>query len=179
MIENQPPELDPATFNLDEWLTDDTDRSHRPARFVDVYRDLALAEEINSIAEERQARKAGAAALAVDEAVGDPQADNDLSAREEELLARLQGSRVRLTVVGLIRPEMEAATKDYSPDNPDYDYALLAESVTFPGGKKLTVDQWRRFHNTIGQGQFQRIVQAFKVATYTVPEVSAPFSRKS
>lgn len=180
MNENQDPTPDASTFKLDEWLTDDSDRSTRPVRYVDVYKDLSIAEEINEIAEQRQRIKAGAAAFAAeDESVGDARADNALDEREAALLERLQSAKVRLSVVGLIRPEIEAATEGLEASTPEFDYALLQESVIFPGGGKLTPEQWRKFHNTIGQGQFQRIIMAYKVATFQVPEITAPFSRKS
>lgn len=183
MTENTTP-LDAETFDLSDWITGG--KAHRPVKTVTVYRDLSLNAEVEAI----KAKLEALDAVPTDgegnpeESLGGDDEQAALEAEAETLLARMRSAKVTLKITGLIRPEIEEIQKRLKPkgldqSSPEYDYAVLAKACEFPGGQHITAEQWRAFHDAIGQGQFTRIIQTYQAAMMQVPDVTAPFSRTS
>ncbi len=171
----------PADFDLADWLAGGT--AHRPTRTVTVYRDLHLSAELErirtEIAAHEAARPTGADGQAEESVSGDDDYTAQLNRKAEQLLERIHAAKVDLTVRGLIRPELLAIQAKHEEGTPAHDYEVLAKAVEFPGPQQITAEQWARFHEVIGQAQFNRIVQTYAAAQNIVPEVDAPFSPRS
>ena len=181
MTETIHPTQDPADFDLDSWLVGGHD--HRPQRHVTVYRDLALNAEAQAAIDRLDAYdKAQATPVDKDgkpeeELGGDPERDA-LEARVIELFDRMKATTATVTVWGLTAAETKAVTDKYSTDDPLYEYAVIARAGRLEG-RELTMTQWQKFHETIGQGQWRVITAAYSDVTLNVPKVDAPFSVRS
>lgn len=180
MSENTP---DPATFDIADWLVGGT--NHRPTKTVTVYRDLSLYGQIEDIRERIEARD-----RAVTDSEGNPEESigggddgkAELEAEAEALLEKMRAAKVTITITGLIGPEEDEVGAELKAQGHDrggiqWTYHVLARAAEFPGGQRLTPEQWAQFHGVIGQGQFIRITKAYQEALLQVPDVSAPFSR--
>ncbi|WBL18520.1 hypothetical protein [Citricoccus sp. NR2] len=178
---------DPDTFDIADWLTPVGEKKHRRRETVTVQRhDPALVAEIQELKDEWARRELHNKAandddVKADLAVGEASTVDvsDLEARGAELSERIKATSVTLTVYASLGPEIDKAGVGVKNGDPLRDYRILADAVEFPGGVKLTADQWAAFHNTIGEGQMIKIMNAWSTATYSKPEVTAPFSRRS
>lgn len=181
------PTPDPETFDIADWLTPVGEKKHRRRETVTVQRhDPALVAEIQELKDEWARRELHNKAandddVKADLAVGEASTVDvsDLEARGAELSERIKATSVTLTVTASLGPEIEKAGIGLKAGDKKRDYRILSESVEFPGGVKLTADQWAAFHNTIGEPQMLEIINAWNLATYSKPEVTAPFSRRS
>jgi hypothetical protein len=175
LTENTAPSAE--TFNLSDWLTGGSE--HRPTRSVTVYRDLHLSAELDRIRAEiarYEAQTPVNSEGVTEKLLGEAAGTTEMHTRAEEILAKIRSVKVDLTVRGLIRPELLVIEEHHEPGTPAYEYEVFAKAVEFPGDQHLTPAQWAQFHEVIGQGQFNRVVQTYQAAQNTVPEVDAPFS---
>lgn len=169
---------DPAAFNIADWLTPVNQKDHRKTVEVTLIRDFSLEAEIYEFnALERQIKnKHQAGAVDPDASVADPSSATMLEARREELHARIRGASIVVTVRAMTQPEINKALGGLKPANDMYWPRVFAQSVEFPDGSKLDVQHWPEFRNTIGEGQFNQLVEAFNDASFRAPvKVNAPF----
>lgn len=184
-------DLDTDTFDLTGWLAGHDPDEYRPRKTVTVYLiKPGLKEEIDHLHEEHANREAAlkrAEATKADRSVSEPSANahqvalDRIEARMAELLEQLDGAKREITIVGMINPEVEAATQGVEKkDATGRTYALLAAAARVDG-KHVTVDGLKALHSAIGQGQWTQLVNAFTETTYGDPTggVTAPFSPRS
>lgn len=163
-------QLDPEFFDLDAWLSD----AKRPERSVVVYKRADLQAELDRLEERIQNIRA-----IPEEERSLADSPSKLEGEYEDLLAEISASKLEVTVRGLISTEVEKLKKkhDASKDgSSEFSYKVLAEAVVSP---KLDVAGWRRVHEVIGQGQLNKILNAYAAATDGIPNPSAAFLRKS
>ncbi|VXA92312.1 hypothetical protein [Citricoccus sp. K5] len=184
-------DLDPDTFDLTGWLAGHDPDEYRPRQTVTVYLiQPGLKDELDRLREEHTNRDAAvkrAETEKLQRSVAEPSANahqvalNRIEARMAELIEQVDEAKREITIIGMINPEVEAATADIErKDAAGRTYALLAASARVDG-KRVTVDGLKALHSAIGQGQWQQLVNAFNEATYGDPTggVTAPFSPRS
>lgn len=166
----------PDEFDLDTWLGDTT--YGRPEHSVVVYRDLSLMADVEEIQRQIEHAKAEAKAAGDDSLAGDGR--SDLESKAEALLEKMESVKLTVRVRGLIEPEVDEILKRTGEKSDEITvktrYEILASAVAYP---RLTPSQWAKMHQVIGNGQFAHIWLTYLKATNGVPDVSAPFSRKS
>jgi hypothetical protein len=184
-------DLDPDTFDLAEWLGGDDPDAYRPRKTVTVYLIRpGLKDELDRLHEDHANREAAvkrAEAAKTDRSVAEPSVNahqvalDRIEARMAELIEKVDDAKHEITIVGMINPEVEAATEGVDrKDAAGRTYALLAASARVDG-KHVTVDGLKALHSAIGQGQWTQLVNAFTETTYGDPTggVTAPFSPRS
>ena len=133
-------ELDPKTFNVDEWLSGVT----RVTKMVEVYGRPHLQAEIDELE-----------ALASD-AEGDER--DDLHAQADELREEMEASRVRFKVASLREERVEVIRKQFKPkDLEGPTFAIMSEQIVHP---VMTADQLRALRDAIGDGYFAQTLTA-------------------
>ena len=175
---SQDAELDAKTFDINDWLTPVTQKDHRKTADVTLIRDFSLEAEIyelNSL--ERQLKnKQKTGTIDPDASIADASPVADLEARKAELHQRIKAASVTVKVRALLQPEIKELHGNLKQGDPQRDYRVLAEAVEFPGGVKMPAEDWPSFHNTIGEGQYQQLIEAFNQVSFVAPvKVTAPF----
>lgn len=149
-------ELDPKTFNVDEWLSGVT----RVTKMVEVYGRPHLQAEIDELD-----------ALASD-AEGDER--DDLHAQADELREEMEASRVRFKVASLREERVEVIRKQFKPkDLEGPTFAIMSEQIVHP---VMTADQLRALRDAIGDGYFAQTLTATCLAAQQGLAVTVPFS---
>lgn len=168
---------DPASFDVADWLTPVNQKDHRKTEEVTLIRDFTLEAEIYELnALQRQIKNTQQAGVVdPDASVADANPAHDLEARRAELHERIRSSTITVTVRAMIQPEINKALGGLKPANDMYWPRVFAQSVEFPDGSFLAVEKWPQFRNTIGEGQFNQLVDAFNKASFQAPvKVTAP-----
>lgn len=171
-------EPDPASFDITDWLTPVNQKDHRKTVEVNLVRDFSIEQEIYEFnALQRQIKnKQQAGIVDPDASVADASDTTNMEQRREELHARIRAASITVTVRAMTQPEINKALGGLKPANDMYWPRLFAQSVEFPDGSKLDVKRWPEFRNTIGEGQFNKLVEAFNQASFHAPvTVNAPF----
>lgn len=171
-------EPDAAGFDIADWLTPVNQKEHRKTVEVNLIRDFSLEQEIHEFnALERQIKnRQQTGVVDPDASVADASDQTSLQARREDLHARIRSASVTVTVRAMTQPEINKALGGLKPANDMYWPRVFAQSVEFPDGSKLPVEHWPEFRNTIGEGQFNQLVEAFNNASFRAPvTVNAPF----
>lgn len=169
---------DAAGFDITDWLTPVNQKNHRKTEEVTLIRDFSLEQEIYEFNRlQRQIKNKQQAGVVDPEAsVADASDTTDLEQRREELHARIRAASITVTVRAMTQPEINKALGGLKPANDMYWPRVFAQSVEFPDGSKLDVQHWPEFRNTIGEGQFNKLVDAFNQASFQAPAtVNAPF----
>lgn len=169
---------DPASFDIADWLTPLNQKDHRKTVEVNLIRDFTLESEIYELnALQRKLKNAQQPGMVnPDASIADANPERDLEQRREDLHSRIRQASVVVKVRAMTQPEINKALGGLKPANDMYWPRVFAESVEFPGGVKLPVEQWPEFRNTIGEGQFNQLVEAFNQASFQAPvKVNAPF----
>lgn len=164
------------TFNIDEWLVGGRDT--RYSKNVWVYRDSSKLTEAHEILRELETMEKKPADK--EAAISDTSDTAQLREKANQLLAELKQQRIKINIVGLIRSEQirirKAVEADgFTSEDPEFDYAMLAEAATFPDGSQLPAEKWPAFHQTIGEPQFQSLLQALVETPRYMPEVNPDF----
>lgn len=181
-------DLDPETFDITSWLGGDNPEQYRPRQTVTVHiPEPGLYDRINHLKAEavkreeaiKQAEKNKAQrSVAEPSGAAHRAALEHIEAEMSELLEQVDATKREVELVGLIGPEIEAATEGMpEKDKMGRTYALVAAAARIDG-KRVTVDGLKALHSAIGEGQWTQLVQAYTQATYGDPAggVTAPFS---
>lgn len=169
---------DAATFDITDWLTPATQKDHRKTEEVTLIRDFSLEAEIYELnALEHELKKKTQPGVAdPDASVADANPAADLERRKAELHERIKAASVTVTVRAMLQPEIKKLHGSLKQGDPQRDYRVLAEAVEFPGGAKIPASDWPAFHNTIGEGQYQQLIEAFNRVSFVAPvKVNATF----
>ena len=170
-------EYDPADFDVTNWLTPVNQKEHRRYENVTVIRDFSLVPEIQELndlqfkIDKQQAKKANDPDASI--ADGNPSAH--LEARKVELIEKIEKASITLKVYAMLQHEINDAVGDMTPTDPMYWPSVFAESIIFPHGKTLPLQQWPQFRNTIGDAQMGALIDAFKTVCFQKLPISAPF----
>ena len=172
-------EPDAAAFDITQWLTPLNQKDHRKTEEVRLIRDFSLEAEIyefNAL-QHRINKQQDSGMPSPDRSIADSADDSaDLEARRQELHARIAAASVVVKVRAMTQPEINKALGGLKPTHDMYWPRLFAQSVEFPDGSKLPVENWPEFRNTIGEGQFNQLVEAFNTASFRAPvKVNAVF----
>lgn len=168
-------EPNPETFDITEWLTPEGEKNHRRTEEVNLIRDLNMDPKVYELRRlqneaKREQEKGGA-----DKSVADSTVSTELAERLEKVKAELEAVTTTVTVRAMLLPEIMDAVKRIPEKDENYWPSILAECVLWPGNKRLSKDQWKQVRNTIGEGQFTKLVEAFQRVTYTAPVVTSSF----
>lgn len=167
--------LDVDGFDLADWLAGGTE--HRLRQTVTIYRDANLAAEVDRIEKQMDAAVKAPKGM---ESMGET-STTELEQQKQDLLNRMEAVKAEVEVYGLIDPELRECREalgdkptnyNYSNDE-TYWYEVLSRAATLQG-QKLTVDQWRAVHQTIG-AQFGSLLQAYVNAAQV--DISPRFRR--
>ncbi|MCT1368399.1 hypothetical protein [uncultured Kocuria sp.] len=162
-------------FNLADWLAGGTE--HRLRQTVTIYRDASLSAEVDRI--EKQMDAAAKAPEGM-EPMGET-STAELEQKKQDLLNRMESAKAEVEVYALIDPELRECREALGDKPTNYNYAddetywyeVLSRAATLQG-RKLTVDQWRAVHQTIG-AQFVSLVQGYANAVQA--DISPRFRR--
>lgn len=157
----------PQDFDFDKWLED----ADRPAHSVTVYQKAGLVAELEELAERIKNTD--------DEDVDGPSMGGGvgaLRAKYADLHKQFHDSALTIRVQSLTREEKSTIAAEHEDlDETEIGSYTLAQAITSP---KMTAEQVRRLARVIGDGQFNRVVQAYWRACDEVPSVSADFLPK-
>lgn len=166
---------DPADFDITEWLTPVTQKDHRKTEKVTLIRDFSLEDEINEFNRLRNKAQQQQGLPDPDASVADATSTTRIEERMQELSAKIQAASMTVTVRAMQQDEIDAVLKGMKPENPMYWPTIFAECVFLPNGELLPVQKWPEFRNTIGDAQFDKLIIAFRTASFKAPVVNAPF----
>lgn len=175
--ENTETDFDPKTFDLTDWLTPVNEKKHRKTETVDLVRDFSLEAEIYELnGLEYQLKRSNKNSMPADDrSIADGSKTQELEQRKAELHKKLANAVITVKVRAMMQPEIDEALDGMKPANQMYWPRLFEHSVEMPDGSYLPADKWPQLRNTIGEGQFAKIVDAFNTATYKAPvTINAP-----
>lgn len=148
-------ELDPKTFDLDEWLAG----TSRVTKFVEVFGKPHLQAEIDELE-----------ALANDA----DDADRDgILARANDLRDEMEASRARFKITSIPDERVEEIRRKVKDDD-ERTFAIMAEQIVAPAG--VTPAKVRAIRDGIGDGYFAQTLTATCLAAQQGLGVTVPFS---
>lgn len=179
-------ETSPATFNVEDWLTD----AALPEESATVYKRPDVVSELSDL---KRRIEIESRADQAEQTAGSKRAAT-LEKEYEKLLRTFSGSALTIYVRALTSDELkdlraatEALTKDMPPvdANKEFGYDILAASITHvkpAGGKRtpasFTAESVKDMRDAIGDVQVQLILAARQQAQNGLPNVDADFLRK-
>lgn len=164
-------ELDPKTFDVDEWLTG----AKLPEHCVEVYRRgdlLAVADDL--------IRRIGQAEVdeGLERALGEGESAAALREQYEQVVAEFKASAMTFRVRAIKESEMavlDAKVERGEIRKEDRGAHEIALASVEP---KLTVEQVQKMRDVVGPAQVQKIYSAVFRATGEQPQVSPAFLPK-
>jgi len=180
-------EQNPATFNVENWLTD----AALPEESATIYKRADVVAELTDLK-----RRIGIVTDAQDaEPTAGTKRPATLIKEYEQLLRTFSGSALTVYVRALTSDELKAEraateerTKDLPSDeaNAEFGYDLLAKAIVAvkPAGAKertpttFTTEQVKNLKDAIGETQMRLILAARQQAQNGVPTVDADFLPK-
>ena len=179
----KPAELDPATFDLNDWISGATTTE----RAVTVYRNARLIARLDVLKQEIAVAERIPAGS---RSVTDP-SPRKLKAEWDAVAKEFADSALIVTVRGLtqeratqIRKESVAAAVKASKTALTKEQkaslalrSILVEAIVSP--KFTDEQQVLAFANAIGDGQYIQVIEAYQTASNLAPTVTAPFSLPS
>jgi len=160
--------VSPQDFDFDKWLDD----AERPERAVTVYQKAGLIADLDALAEK---------IVGADDAeeVDGPSMGGGVGKLRTEyakLAKQFHDSALTIRVQSLTQDEQrEIGAEHKDMDAYELGSHTLSKAITSP---KMTAKQVQRLARVIGDGQFARIMNAYRQACNEVPAVSADFLPK-
>ncbi|MBG6085812.1 hypothetical protein [Zhihengliuella flava] len=185
MTENQ--NLDPETFDLDDWLID----AALPEESVDVYKRADVISELSEL--KRRIEELQDAGNTGEQTAGEKSERSKLEARYTDLLNTFGNSRLtvyvsaipgehRKSLLDAHNARVESGEIPKEQDGLEFGWLILSESIV--GVKKgdgdrrpvrWTVAQVKKLKEKVGEVQLLELTKAQRIAQNAIPEVDADF----